>query len=121
MPNLSQLTFNAVKKAMNAIGDLKIPITYRRVVPGSYDPVTDTTSDSVTTYTFMAARVGLSEAEHAWIQTDRKGCKLLISRFDLPVAPLITDYVEIDGERWEVIRLNRVPGDAVWIVILQGG
>lgn len=121
MANLSQITLNAVKTAMRLMGDLKKPITYTRVVPGVYDPESDSTNEETVSRSFDAAVVGLSEDEHAWIATDRKGAKLLIARSDLPDMPLITDYVTFDGERWEVIRLKRVPGDSVWIVIVQGG
>lgn len=118
--SINSQVISGVNAAMAAIGDLKIAVTYRRVVPGAYDPATDTTADTVTTYTFEVPRVGLSEEEMPWIPVDKKGAKLLIPRSNLPVMPLITDYVEIEGERWEVIRIRRVPGDSVWIVIIQG-
>jgi hypothetical protein len=117
---LSNTITAAVKTAMNAIGDLKTPITYTRVEPGNYDPATDTTLDVTQAYPIEAPIVGLTEDEMAWIATDKKGAKLLIAAADLPVVPLITDYVLIDGARWEVVKIKRVPGNSLWILVIQG-
>lgn len=117
---LKQTTISAVKAAMKAVGDLKTPVVYSRVIPGAYDPDTDTTNDTVTTYTFEAVRVGLAETEQAWIAVDKVGAKLLIAYADLPIEPLITDYVTIEGARWEVVNKKRVPGDSLWSLIIQG-
>ena len=108
----------AVSKAMQTVGDLKETITYTRVVPGVYDPITDTTSDTVTNYTVSVVLVQTTEWEQEWLQADRITQKILIAANDLAVVPNIDDRVTIAGQIWQVIKIKRIPGDGLWQVFV---
>jgi len=110
----------AVKTGMKAVGDVRVFITYTSVTLGSYDPETDTTAETVVNYTNVpAVNAKLVEREVEWFPADVITQKLLIAALDLPVVPKADDTVTIDGSVWQVKRVNRVPGDSLWVVFVQ--
>lgn len=111
---------NAAKAAVQATGDLSLAVTYTRVVPGTYDPTTDSTTNTTTVYDNVpVVNVRLSEREVEWFPADVVTQKLLIAALDLPITPSVNDIVTIDGAVWQVQKVNRVPGDSLWIVFIQ--
>jgi hypothetical protein len=108
-----------VQKAFQKLGDLPTEVTYTRVVPGAYDPDTDTTANVTQTYTLNVVQVGLTEQEQDWWKTNLVTQKLLIAARDLPVVPEENDRVVISGVTWSVKRVKRVPGDSLFIVYIQ--
>lgn len=108
-----------VKRAFQVTGDIPIPITFVQVTLGAYDPVQGTRAAVTTNYTLTAINPKLTEQELTWFPADINTQKLLIAALDLPVIPKADDYVLIDGVRWEVRRVNRVPGDSLYILFIQ--
>lgn len=108
-----------VKLAMNEVGDLKETIIYHSVVTGLYDPVTDTQNKTDTAYgPFMAANVKLKDAEFDYFPAGLITQKWLIQFANIPV-PTESDYLIWQGQKWEVRKSARVPGDVVWQVFVQ--
>jgi hypothetical protein len=111
---------NAAKAAIQATGDLALGVDYTRVVPGAYDPTTDSTTNVTTTFSDVpAVNVRLTEREVEWFPADVVTQKLLIAAADLSIVPSVNDIVTIDGAVWQVQKVNRVPGDSLWIVFIQ--
>lgn len=109
-----------VRKAFQTVGDLKQTVSYTRVVPGIYDPATDTTSDTVTTTEIEVIPVALTDKELEWFPSVESATqKLLIKAEDLTAVPTLSDYVTIDGVKWEVKRTKQVPGGALYTVFIQ--
>lgn len=114
--NVSKLVQNAIKKT----GDLAARVTYVRVVPGAYNPTTDTAADTETSYTNIpVVLTNLDQTESDWFLPDKIMQKMVVAALDLPVSPLVTDYVLIDGVKWEVKRIRTVPGNSLWLVYIQ--
>jgi hypothetical protein len=109
-----------VQSALQKIDDLALSITYVSVVPGTYDPATDTNGNTDTPYPgIKAAIVRMTEEERAVWPVNKQVEKILIAALDLPgVSPKMTDYVLIDGDRWEVKKLTPPPGDALHILFV---
>lgn len=118
---LSKAKINTlVKKVFTSLGDLPISVDYTYVVPGTYDPATDTMQNTGTTITGVpAVNVKLKEQELDWFPAEINTQKLLIAANDLTDPPSAQDYVTIDSVRWEVKRVSRVPGDSLWIIFIQ--
>ena len=111
---------NAAKAAVQATGDLALTVTYTRIVPGTYDSATDSTTDTTTTYNNVpVVNVRLTEREVEWFSADVVTQKLLIAALDIPITPSVNDTVTIDGSVWQVQKVGRVPGDSLWIVFIQ--
>lgn len=109
-----------VKKAFTALGDIPLSITYTYVTPGAYDPLTDTlTTTTVVVNNVKAVNVALKEQEMDWFPADINTQKLLIAAVDLPSTPTASDFVLIGGVRWEVRRVNRVPGESLYTLFIQ--
>lgn len=109
-----------VQGAIKKIGDLALPITYVVVVPGAYDASADTNANAETQITGInAALVRMTEEERAVWPVNKQVEKILIAALDMPgVKPKLTDYVLIDGDRWEVKKLTPPPGDALHILFV---
>lgn len=118
MPSAAQIK-KLVQTAISKVGDLADMITYVSVVPGAYDPASNTTADTTQSYQFRCVVTGLNEEETAWFLPDAVTQKLVIAALDLPVRPDRADYVLIEGVRWEVKKVKGVPGRSVWLVYIQ--
>lgn len=109
-----------VKKAFQKTGDLRTSLTFRRQVPGAYDPDTGEASITLTEYTVTEAILtSISSAEMGWFPADRNTQKLLIAGADLPVQPTTTDNVVIDGITWEITRVRNYPGSALYVLYIM--
>lgn len=109
----------AVSRAIELADDIRTTMTYRRVTLGAYDATTDTRAETVTDYTLVTALVGLSDQEVDYWPADIVTQKILIASNDLPVVPQVTDYVLINGIRWEVKRVKTAPGGSLFVVFIQ--
>jgi hypothetical protein len=110
-----------VQKAINTdIGDLKATLTYVQVTVGNYNPTTDVVATTLVTHTLVkCALVKLSEADLDWFPANARGQKCLIPYLNLTITPKEDDYVEIDGERWDIHKIKPLPGTPVHILYLR--
>lgn len=109
-----------VQNAIVSIGDLKDTITYTQVVPGVYDPVTDTTTNTTTVHNNVdCALVKLTEDDLDWFPANTNGQKALIPYLNLPIVPSDDDYVTINSVRWNVHKIKQVPGRSLHIIYIR--
>lgn len=110
-----------VQSAIKKVADLGITLTYVQVAPGTYVPSLDQTADvEVSTLNVPAVKVRMTEEERATWPVNKNVEKILIAALDLPgVTPKLTDYVLIDGDRWEVKKLTPPPGESLHILFVQ--
>lgn len=116
---LAETVAGAVSQAFDAVDNLKKSITYHAVAVGVYDPVTDTNTEVVTDYTLEVIESTIKTTEQDWTPVVRDSRKLVIEAADLPVEPKEQDRVTLDGLNWEIIKINGVPGDSVWMVFIR--
>ena len=109
-----------IDKAFTAAGDFISSVTYVVASPGVYNPVTDTTSNTATTYTAIkCALVKLKDDEVSWFPADAIMQKALIPYNALPIVPVVEDYLSIDGVTWQITKVTPVPGRVVHILYLR--
>jgi len=110
----------SIQGAFRQLSDLVTLVTYVQATPGAYDATTDTRTVTTVEYpNVRAMKVRMSEEERASFVANKKAEKLLIAYLDLPLVPQLTDYVLIDGERWEVRKLTPPPADTLHILFIQ--
>ncbi len=120
MPISKALLNRAVTIAFNQTKEVQIAVTYHSVVVTGNDVVTDAIIDTDVPYgPIKVLNVKLTDLEVDYFPAGLITQKLLIKPRDLPVVPSESDWVDINGARWEVRRVKRVPGDAVWQVYVQ--
>jgi hypothetical protein len=110
-----------VQKAVNTdIGDLKSSVTYTQVTVGAYDPTTDTNTLTTTVHSNVAcALVKVSEQDLDWYPANSRAQKALIPYLNLPITPKEDDYLTIDGERWDIVKIKPLPGTPVHVLFLR--
>lgn len=117
---LESLIKKQVSNAIKTIGDLAPTITYVVVVPGAYDPITDTQNNTETSYPVNSPLVAPTDKEIAGMPADKVTQKLLIAALDLPgVAPNADHYVIVDGSKWSIVKVEGVPGKSLWKILVQ--
>ena len=111
---------NAARKAISATGDIATKITYVKSVQGAFNVTTGLTDDTLTTYTNVPALLcRLSEDDMDWFPANLTGQKILIAYQDLPLESDDTDYVIIDGKRWNVHKRKEAPGFSLHIIYVH--
>jgi hypothetical protein len=119
VPSNEQLK-KLVQSAIQKTGDLAARVTYVKVVPGVYNPTTDATADTLTTYTNVpVVLTNPTKAESEYFLPDKITQKVILAALDLPVVPGSPDYFLIDGVRWEINRIKSVPGNSLWVIFIQ--
>jgi len=116
----ADLIRKSVSSAIAAVGDLATTVDYYSV---DDDPVYNVSTDTMTIVsTLISVRAVLVRYSRWEIQnqvarsTDQKA---LISALDLGVTPRDNDYVMINSRRWNVIRIQTVPGDGLYMLQLR--
>ena len=100
--------------------------TYSRIVKGSYDVDTSTTTaDSIQTYSIKAFPVQASYSEQNNPNLVNSQLKVLIvSYLDLPIKPLVNDKVLLDSITYTVAMVkehNSYQGVAAWRLVVKEG
>lgn len=109
-----------VQSAFVKIDDLASSITYVRSVPGNYTAATDAVAVTETTYANVkCALVKIKEEDLDWWPANTKGQKLLIPYLNLPIAISEDDYVLIDGDRWNIHKFVKVPGNSIHVIYIR--
>lgn len=113
---------SAVTKAFEAIGNdgLLTFVTYVQVTPGAYNPTTDAMTTTTITHTNVrAALVKVRDDERDWAPNDARVQKALIPYADLPIIPQNQDHILINSVKWDIKRINSLPGTPVHILFIQ--
>jgi hypothetical protein len=119
---LDNLIDSLVTTAFNIAGDLRVSVDYHQVTVNSYDPVTDTNSTTeVVTSGILAVLVGRRDSENDFIDGDVNAQKLLMPASALPTnfVPNSEDFLMIGGDKWEIMRSKRVPGDSLHTLFIR--
>lgn len=114
MPFVDLLRKN-VKSAFDILDDLRTEVTYTQVDVGIYDPATDALTTGEINTTLLAILVTEKVLEQDFTTPKRNTLKALVAFEDLPITPGPNDYFTILGRQWEIVAINQVPGDSVFI------
>ena len=116
----------AMAQRIMGIVDQVIPgavvrVTYVAVaVSDSYDATAGLPTVTPTSYTNVpAAPCRLTDEEMEWFPANKETQKILIAYLDLPIVPVASDYVTMDGVRWSVIKVRHWPAKAGFAIFLQ--
>lgn len=112
--------------AKNMLDRNGVVCTYSRIVKGSYDVDTSTTTaDSIQTYSIKAFPVQASYSEQNNPNLVNSQLKVLIvSYLDLPIKPLVNDKVLLDSITYTVAMVkehNSYQGVAAWRLVVKEG
>lgn len=114
----------AVAKAFDTIGDeaddglLKL-VTYNAITIGAYDPVADDLTTSSVSYPINVVDTTQKTTEQDWTVVVRESRKLIIEAADLGFKPSTKDTITLDGEDWNIMKVNGVPGGSIHIVFIR--
>lgn len=108
------------KQAFDIVGDLKVPVEYHHIsMLGSYDPAIDKITTTETVLNTEGILTNISEKELDWSPIGTDGQKVLLPGIEFNFEPINADYMIIEGNKWEVKGIRRVPGDALLIFFVQ--
>lgn len=108
------LTQNLAQIGIGIAGDLAAAVVYTPGGDPSYDPVSGTSTSSVTPISLRAviSRFGFHESDaQIVLLTD---ARMICAALDLPVEPSPNDTLVVKGKTWRVVRSMGVPGDALF-------
>jgi hypothetical protein len=123
--DLNALIKQKINSAFSTIDALLKDVVYTSITVGAYDSATDTTSDVTTTKMFRALEYKLNDREKdtlypAGAETGYEYRKLLVNGTDLDgIRPRMEDKLTVGGTPYEIIRINTVPGESVWILFIS--
>lgn len=109
-----------VKTAFDTVGDIKTPIEYHHVISlGTYDTTTDTVTPIVEISNFDVVLTNISEKEIVWAPVDTNGQKVLVPSEYINFTPTTSDWMIIDGSKWEVKGKKPVTGNSMYTLFVQ--
>lgn len=116
---------NAVASGFNALGassadGLQVSMTYTKVTKGSYDPSTgktdDTTSD--TTLDVIYYKVRDKEVDGAKVKIN--DIRVVFPQSRLGFEPSQSDYVNLLGNKMEIVLYSQDPARATYTLFVRG-
>lgn len=111
---------NLVKTAFDTIGDLKTPVEYHHVISlGTYDATMDTVTPIEEIVDLEVPLLNISEKEISWAPVDTDGQKALVAASDISFEPSTSDWMIINGDKWEVKGKKPVTGNSMYTLFLQ--
>jgi hypothetical protein len=116
---MKQLVADMVTLAFNTIGDLKDTAVYRRKIPSTYDPATDSMTNPTTLTSILGvfARFKANEINSSVITlTD---AKFLFPAVAITFEPKTHDEIVLKGKTWNVHSVLSVPGDSLYKLHLR--
>lgn len=120
--NLNDVVKQGVETAFQAAADFVIVGTYTyRGTDAVYDPTLDTITAGETTVNnvrFIRTKATAEEREASPVAIG--DVKLIVPASDIPgVTPTETDTLVLAGVPYNVLAVQRVPGDSVWIIMAR--
>jgi hypothetical protein len=121
MADYQALLRTQVGRAISILGTINSVITFSRIAPGNYDPVTGLTADVPTTIGPFKAPI---------VRIDHNDIDLFPGKKDVQVAlipymvlggyePKMTDNMVADGRTLEIVRIRSVPTRAIYKVYVE--
>jgi hypothetical protein len=117
---LRDLAKNLAEAAINKIaGDIAVDVTFRHVVIGTYNPVTDTYDRTETEFTVKGVLTRAKRDEDDFTPVVDDTMKLLIPQKSFTVPPDDSDEVLISGHKYEIVQLKTDPAEALWVFSIR--
>jgi len=116
MADLAALLKTAVKTAVTAIGTIAIDAVYHSVGITAYDPITDAQTEITLAVPVKAFKYKAREDADDNNATVEQFTRVLISAVDLgTVVPKESDYIVLEGTRYEIMKFSAMPANAGYI------
>lgn len=109
----------AMVSAIAAADDAVTEITYVQLTLGTYDPATDSRTDTEGLTTFSTFVYSLKDSEVDWFAGDVSMQKVIVNFDDLGFAPSAEDIVRIGGVDWEIMKIKTFPGNVGYILFIR--
>lgn len=119
MPTIQEALAAGFATAMTTLGDggMLVSVEYHSVTKGSYDPATDTYSDTSTTVTFNALLYKGREDTDDFHPVTEDFYRVLVQAASLGVIePKEADYMVVDSaDTYDINKIGKIPGDLGYI------
>ena len=116
---LRNVITNATKAAFAATGDIPVSCSIERTT-GTYDPATDTYTDSsTTTYTFSGLMSGYRQGLVDGTVIQQGDMRVVAEQRELTVEPENGETVTVDGEDWQVVNHGADGVSVTWWLQLR--
>lgn len=113
---MNALLRSSVETAFGAVGDLVRLGSFVSKSGSAYDPVTDTYANPVVTGQVRMIRTTVKNNEMEASSAQVEDSKFLVPDKDLEgIDPHSQDHILYNGLRYNIIRLDSVPGGSLWI------
>lgn len=101
-------------------GGITVSASYYRVTTGTYNPVTDTKTDSEALNTFDVVKYAARNREIDGIKVLVDDIRVLFPQSLIAFAPSADDRIEIGTNKYNIVNIVTDPVDATWILWLRG-
>jgi hypothetical protein len=117
---LAKTLQNAGTTIVKALGDIAVPISYHSIVFGTYDPTLDREINTEIVIPLKGILYKSQEKVEDAKKTVLEQTKVLIAgqAFGL-IIPKETDYMMINGVKYEIKNVNSAPVEAVYVFIVR--
>lgn len=110
----------AVSTIMTALGDLAQDVVFESVSVGGYNPTTDANTVTTTTVNCTGFLYRKRETQVDTSKAVKYVLQVLLKFDDLdPIIPKESDYVTVDGVRYEVTDVKTIPRDSGYILTVR--
>lgn len=114
--SLRETLFSAVDSAFGAAGDLVRLGSFVSKSGADYDPITDTYAPAVTTANVRMIRTTVQQNEMEASAAQVEDSKFLVPSKDIKdIDANSQDYILYNGGKYNIIRVDLVPGGSLWI------
>lgn len=113
---------NAVDKAMAALDDVPLAISYYSVTTGGYNVATDSVTRTETLISCQGLRYKSKIETQDWKKTELDETKILIagSVFSaVAVVPKEDDYMVVEGTKYEIKNIRPAPTNALYVFVVR--
>lgn len=113
--DITSLVQSAFTTVNGSVAGAVKPATYMEFSAGTYDPATDTTTDTWTEYAINLIQSGKRDSEFEEGNTQTDAVTFLVPSNDLSgVEPSVEDELVVDNRTWRVMRIGSDPTGALY-------
>lgn len=105
---------------VSADGGIQISIDYYRTTEGTYNPATDTKTDSEALTTFEGVKYQARDREIDGIKILVDDLRLIFPQSRVAFKPSHSDRVEIGTDKYNIINVITDPVNATWTLYIRG-
>jgi len=120
--SLKAILSNAVDKAMAALDDVPLTISYYSVVTGGYSVATDSINVTETLISCQGIKYKSKVETQDWKKTELDETKILIagSVFSAAgISPKEDDYMLVEGVKYEIKNIRPAPTNALYVFVVR--